>query len=147
MMTSYDNAGVCQVVLVKNHVRMGGLFSGNKESSKSYREGTAQKWKSMAQPYKAKVLKKNANDFDFPYFFITHPMQITLRDSKTLRLRDCVSTPVQIFGLELRDAISPRIQYLVWNCDVRWIAERLGVTVMLSYENKKSRNGLSEDVL
>ena len=72
---------------------------------------------------------------------------ITLRDSKTLRLRDCVSTPVQIFGLELRDAISPRIQYLVWNCDVRWIAERLGVTVMLSYENKKSRNGLSEDVL
>ena len=59
MMTSYDNAGVCQVVLVINHVRMGGLFSGKKESSKSYREGTAQKWKSMALPYKTKVLKKS----------------------------------------------------------------------------------------
>ena len=36
----------------------GGLFSGNMESSKSYREGTAQKLKSMALPYKTKVLKK-----------------------------------------------------------------------------------------
>ena len=50
---------VCQSLLVKNHVRMGGLFSGNRESSKSYREGTAQKWKSMAQPYKTKGLKKS----------------------------------------------------------------------------------------
>ena len=59
MMTSYDTAAICQVVLVENDVRMGGLFSGNKELSKSYREGTAQKWKSMAQPYKTKVLKKS----------------------------------------------------------------------------------------
>ena len=41
----------------------GGLFSGNKESSKSYREGTAQKWKSMALPYKTKVLKKTLIEF------------------------------------------------------------------------------------
>ena len=59
MMTSYDTASICQSMLVENDVRMGVLFSGNKELSKSYREGTAQKLKSMALPYKTKVLKKS----------------------------------------------------------------------------------------
>ena len=37
----------------------GGSFWVHKELSKSYREGTAQKLKSMALPYKTKVLKKS----------------------------------------------------------------------------------------
>ena len=45
-------------MLVENDVRMGGLFSGNKELSKSYREGTALKLKSMALPYKTKGPEK-----------------------------------------------------------------------------------------
>ena len=39
--------------------RVGVPFWVHKELSKSYREGTAQKLKSMAQPYKTKVLKKS----------------------------------------------------------------------------------------
>ena len=35
-----------------------------KQLSQSYREGTAQKLKSMAQPYKTKGLKKNVIEFD-----------------------------------------------------------------------------------
>ena len=54
-----------QLLLVKNHVRMGGLFSGNKESSKSYREGTARKLKSMALPYKTKVSKNSSQSSMF----------------------------------------------------------------------------------
>ena len=35
------------------------VFWVHKDMSNSYREGTAQKLKSMAQPYKMKVLKKS----------------------------------------------------------------------------------------
>ena len=35
------------------------MLEVHKELSKSYREGTAQKLKSMALPYKTKVLKKS----------------------------------------------------------------------------------------
>ena len=41
MMTSYDTASICQSMLVENDVRMGVLFSRNKEWSKSIREGLA----------------------------------------------------------------------------------------------------------
>ena len=58
MMTSYDTASICQSMLVENDVRMGVPFWVHKELSKSYREGTAQKLKSMAFPYKTKVRKK-----------------------------------------------------------------------------------------
>ena len=58
MMISYDTAAICQSMLVENDVRMVGRFSGNKELSKTYREGKAQKLKSMALPYKTKVRKK-----------------------------------------------------------------------------------------
>ena len=58
MMTSYDTASICQSMLVENDVRMGVPFWVHKELSKSYREGTAQKLKSMALPYKTKVRKK-----------------------------------------------------------------------------------------
>ena len=36
------------------------VFWVHKDMSNSYREGTAQKLKSMAQPYKTKVLKKGS---------------------------------------------------------------------------------------
>ena len=58
MMTSFDTASVCQSMLVENDVRMGVPSWVHKELSKSYREGTAQKLKSMALPYKTKVRKK-----------------------------------------------------------------------------------------
>ena len=58
MMTSYDTAAICQSVLVENDVRMGVPSWVHKELSKSYREVTAQKLKSMALPYKTKVRKK-----------------------------------------------------------------------------------------
>ena len=40
----------------------------HKDMPKSYREGTAQKLKSMALPYKTKVRKKNDQHFDFWVF-------------------------------------------------------------------------------
>ena len=58
MMTSYDTASICQSMLVENDVRMGVPFWVHKELSKSYREGTAQKLKSMALPYKTEVWQK-----------------------------------------------------------------------------------------
>ena len=58
MMTSCDTASICQSMLVENDVRMGVPFWVHKELSKSYREGTAQKLKSMALPYKTKVREK-----------------------------------------------------------------------------------------
>ena len=59
MMTSFDTASVCQSMLVENDVRMGVPSWVHKELSKSYREGTAQKLKSMALLYKTKVLKES----------------------------------------------------------------------------------------
>ena len=56
MMTSYDTASICQSMLVENDVRMGVPFWVHKELSKSYREGTAQKLKSMALQYKTKAV-------------------------------------------------------------------------------------------
>ena len=58
LMTSCDTASICQSMLVENDVRMGVPSWVHKELSKSYREGTAQKLKSMALPYKTKVRKK-----------------------------------------------------------------------------------------
>ena len=46
------------VVDPRGPVAGGGSFWVHKELSKSYREGTAQKLKSMALPYKTKVWKK-----------------------------------------------------------------------------------------
>ena len=59
MMTSYDTASICQSMLVENDVRMGVPSWVHKELSKSYREGTAQKLKSMALPYKTEVWQKS----------------------------------------------------------------------------------------
>ena len=52
-------------MLVENDVRMGVPSWVHKELSKSYREGTAQKLKSMALPYKTKVREKKDQYFDF----------------------------------------------------------------------------------
>ena len=68
MMTSYDTASICQSMLVENDVRMGVPFWVHKELSKSYREGTAQKLKSMALPYKTKVRKKMTQILTFGLF-------------------------------------------------------------------------------
>ena len=50
-------------MLVENDVRMGVPFWVHKELSKSYREGTAQKLKSMALPYKTEVRKNKLIEF------------------------------------------------------------------------------------
>ena len=61
MMTSYDTAAICQSVLVENDVRMGVPSWVHKELSKSYREGTPQKLKSMALPCKTMVREKSCH--------------------------------------------------------------------------------------
>ena len=63
MMTSYDTTSICQSMLVENDVRMGVPSWVHKELSKSYREGTAQKLKSMALPYKTEVWQKKLIEF------------------------------------------------------------------------------------
>ena len=50
------------VVDPRGPVAGGGSFWVHKELSKSYREGTAQKLKSMALPYKTKGLNKMSKD-------------------------------------------------------------------------------------
>ena len=55
-------------MLVENDVRMGGLFSGNEELSKSYREGIDQKLQTMAFPYKMKGLEKMTKILTLGFF-------------------------------------------------------------------------------
>ena len=84
-------------MLVENDVRMGVPSRVHKELSKSYREGTAQKLKSMAFPYKTKVRKKKDQNFDFGVLKFHKDLSKSMREGIDQKLKT-MAFPYKIKG-------------------------------------------------